>query len=61
MNEIYDLHKEVFGVAPIVIGLHWQDATERILAAIDADKPYNEENELTPEDLASYRNGELVF
>lgn len=56
-----ELHKRVFGVEPVVIGLHWEDVQDRIIEAIESGEPYDEEKELTPEQLKQYEAGELIF
>jgi hypothetical protein len=61
MNELETIHEQVFGVAPVVIGLHWDELQDRIIAAIESGTPYNEEAELSIVDLAAYKRGELVF
>jgi hypothetical protein len=61
MNELEAIHKQVFGVPPVVIGLHWHDIQDRIIQAIESGRPYNEEEELSAVDLAAYKRGELVF
>ena len=45
INEVIDLHKEKFGVDPIITGLEaigGDSITIRIMKAIHAGKPYNE-------------------
>jgi len=61
MSELDALHKTIFGVEPVVIGLHWHDVQERIIQAIESGVPYNEQNELSASDLAAYLLGNLVF
>lgn len=61
MNELEKMHKEVFGVDPVIIGLHWDDIEKRLIDAIEAGIPYNEEKELTTQELVDYRAGNLIF
>lgn len=61
MNELEQIHKDVFGVAPVVIGLHWDDIQQRLIDAIESGIPYNEERELTTEELVEFRAGRLSF
>lgn len=56
-----EAHVERFGVEPVVIGLHWIDVQQRIIEAIERGEPYNEEAELSPDELEQYKAGELVF
>lgn len=56
-----ELHKQELGVEPVIIGLHWDDVQERIMDAIEQGVPYNEENELAPQELEDFESGELVF
>lgn len=64
MDEAIKEHLEVFGVEPYVIGLYWSDQEEfldRIYQAIEDQEPYDERLELTPEELESYKKGQLRF
>jgi hypothetical protein len=61
MNELEKIHEEVFGIPPVIIGLHWDDVEDRLIAAINSDTPYNEEKELTPVELAEFRAERAVF
>jgi hypothetical protein len=61
MNDLMEIHKDVFGVEPIIIGLHWNDIDDRLIEAIESGIPYNEEKELTTAELVDYRAGRLIF
>lgn len=61
MKTPYEFHKEVFGVDPVVIGLNWNDVHERISDAIMNGTPYDETKELTPQELAAFEAGDLIF
>jgi len=56
-----EIHKKAFGVKPVVIGLHWQDSNERIIDAVLNNTPYDETKELTPQELAAFEAGDLIF
>lgn len=60
-HPLIEEHIKKFGVEPIVIGLHWEDSWERIVDSLDGDTPYNEEKELSEEELAAFKRGELLF
>jgi len=59
MDEISELHKEIFGVYPVVLGLH-TNAYNRILDALDGDEPYDESKELPKEDIDRLKEGQLL-
>jgi hypothetical protein len=57
-------HKEKFGVEPYCLGMFWSNQEElitRIEKAIKDDKPYDERDLLSKEDLEKLSKGELVF
>lgn len=46
MKEINKLHKEKFGVAPVITGIEFfnpKSLAERVLESIEANKPYVED------------------
>jgi len=61
MNELEKLHREIFSIDPVVIGLHWSDIEDRLIQAIESGIPYNEERELSQGELAAYKEGKLSF
>lgn len=58
---VFELHLEVFGVYPVVIGANWEDVPDRILSAIEAGVPYDETKELDKDLLDAFNSGEIVF
>jgi DNA repair photolyase len=61
MNELEKIHKDIFGIAPVIIGLHWDEIEQRLIDAIESGIPYNEEKELTTEELIEFRAGKISF
>jgi hypothetical protein len=61
MNELIKLHKEVFDVEPVIIGLHWDDLDDRLFDAIENNTPYDETKELSAAELKAFNKSELVF
>jgi DNA repair photolyase len=61
MNELFEVHKQIFGVEPVVIGLNWDSVEELIVKAIEDNLPYDETKLLTPEELKMFNAGNLVF
>lgn len=64
MENLIKRHKEKFGVAPVEIGMFWNDQEQlfdNIEKAIEDNKPYNEYKDLLEEDKKAYDKGELVF
>jgi DNA repair photolyase len=61
MNDLIKLHKEIFGIEPVIIGLHWHDIEQRLIDAMESGIAYNEERELTTAELVDYRAGNLSF
>jgi len=64
MIEIEELHKEIFGVEPNIIGMFWNDRDElidNILKAIEDNIPYNEYELLTKDEKKAFDEGELFF
>ena len=62
--DFIEKHMEKFGVEPVIIGLRWQepDLIESMVhQAIDNGKPYNEEKELSTDELELFKKGELFF
>ena len=61
MNDLIKMHKEIFGIDPVIIGLHWHDIEDRLIEAMETGVAYNEERELTTQELVDYRAGKLAF
>jgi DNA repair photolyase len=61
MNDLIKMHEEIFGIAPVIIGLHWHDIEDRLIEAMETGVAYNEERELTTAELVDYRAGKLDF
>ncbi len=64
MDDLIKEHKEKFGVEPSIIGMFWhdqQEVAERIIEAIESDKPYDEYKLLTAEQQKEYDAGNLKF
>jgi len=61
MNDLIKMHKEIFGIDPVIIGLHWHDIEDRLIEAMETGVAYNEERELTTAELVDYRAGKLAF
>jgi DNA repair photolyase len=61
MNDLIKMHKEIFGIDPVIIGLHWHDIEDRLIEAMETGIAYNEERELTTQELVDYRAGKLAF
>lgn len=61
MNELIRLHKEIFNVDPVIIGLHWADVDDRLFNSIENNTPYDETKELTQAELQAFNKGDLVF
>lgn len=62
--DLYEEHKKQFGYYPIrigLLGLNESDVLNDISIALDSNKPYNEENLLSKEDLKAYKGGELII
>ena len=62
--DFVEKHIEKFGVEPVVIGIRWEepDLIEKMVyQAIAEGKPYNEEDELTSEELKAFKDGRLFF
>jgi len=60
----YVKHKEKFDIEPIIIGIFWDDTEKEkdgIIEAIKNNKPYNERELLTKDELKAFDKGELVF
>ena len=61
MNELAKIHKQVFGVDPVIIGLNWDNAEDLIVEAIQNNVPYDETKMLSPEELKMFNDGKLFF
>ena len=61
---VYDWHKEEFGVKPVVIGVHWKDES-KLLDAIEESIymsiTYDEYRDLSGSDKELYDKGLLLF
>jgi DNA repair photolyase len=58
---VYELHQDVFGVSPIIIGINWEDLPDRILSAIEDGVPYDETREIERDLLAGLNDGQVYF
>lgn len=57
-------HIKIFNKNPYIIGIYWNNVsllTQNIAKAIKDNKPYDERNLLSKEELKAYEKGELVF
>jgi len=64
MDKYFEEHFKVFGVAPVIIGLNWDDegaTIDGIVDAIDNGQPYSEIDQLTEEEKILYSEGKLKF
>lgn len=64
MESLIKEHLEAFGIAPVLIGLNWNDPEETmegIAESIDNGIPYNELDLLSDKDRELYESGKLVF
>lgn len=64
MNELKEIHKEVFREEPNIIGMFWnnqEQLIENIKKAIETNKPYNEYELLSDEEKKAFDKGELLF
>jgi len=64
MNELYKMHFEKFGVEPIVIGINFKTPlkiVDGIAKALLENKPYNEEELLSPKELEQYKKNKISF
>lgn|GEM_PF-3806262 len=55
------LHKEEFGIEPVIIGAERDDIIGAIVESIEDGVPYDEYKQLTPEAREAFDKGELVF
>lgn len=61
MQELIDIHTEVFGVEPVFIGLYPNSAFDRLLETVEqGDQPYDERRDLTAEQLKELQDGDLL-
>lgn len=60
MQELIDIHKEVFGTEPVIIGLYPWDTEERIASAIEDGEPYDERKDLSVSELKELERGDLL-
>lgn len=64
MENLINLHKEIFGVEPYVIGIFWhspETVIDGIIKAIEEGQPYNEYEMLTKEEQKAFNDGNLLF
>lgn len=64
MDSLINDYIKQFGEEPVIIGMFWDDqeqVTNNIIDAIDNNKPYNERDLLSKEELKAFDKGELVF
>ncbi len=57
-------HIQKFGVEPIVIGVNWNNPgfiVRGILKALETGIPYDENDQLSKDELEAFNNGDLVF
>ena len=64
MDSLIKRYIEQFGEEPKIIGLFWNDqeqVTNNIIDSMDNNKPYNERDLLSENDLELFDKGELFF
>ena len=64
MENLINLHKEIFGVEPYVIGMFWnspETVMDGIIKAIEEGQPYNEYEMLAKEEQKAFDDGDLLF
>lgn len=64
MESLTKEHEKKFKKEPYIIGMFWNDQEQLLInieLAIETNKPYDERDLLSKEELKAFENGELVF
>ena len=64
LKQFTNEHIKKFGVEPVIIGINWSNLDaiiDGIEKALETNKPYDEHDQLSKEELEAFKSGGLVF